>query len=346
MCRRDCALQKHFHIHSPPPSGSVDEILRYLDERFGGAPAPVIRAAPFVGQARTSYSVQGTAAAAEGAAAAGSTKGGRGGRGGAAAASRAAAAAAFTAADEAEDVDADADGEGSDDAAAFVKEAIAARAVERLIAAGHDEDGAAPGLADMVEHEAAVILSGDTDDEGADAVPPSVAAQAPSGRHGAMLASIHGKGDKRAGTATAGHPAGAAARTLALQLASTSTACAKSMMETSVAVRGQNQKAQMAAVDRFRRGEVNVLVATCIAEEGLDIGEVGLIVLYNSVRSPIRTIQRLGRTGRKTAGEAVSLCTEAEAKNFDEAFCAYRRIAQALREKQDRFKMCPCDPSE
>jgi ERCC4-related helicase len=218
-----------------------------------------------------------------------------------------------------------------------VREAIAARAVERLIAAGHDEDGAAPGLADVVEREAAVILSGETDDEVPDAGPQV-------GRYGAMLTSIHGRGEKRL-VAPAGEAASAMARPLALQLASSSTACARSMMETSVAVRGQNQKAQMAAVDRFRRGEVNVLVATCIAEEGLDIGEVGLIVLYNAVRSPIRTIQRLGRTGRKTAGEAVSLCTEAEAKNFDEAFCAYRRIAQALREKQDRFKMCPCDPS-
>jgi ERCC4-related helicase len=76
-----------------------------------------------------------------------------------------------------------------------------------------------------------------------------------------------------------------------------------------------------------------------------DIGEVGLIVLYNVVRSPIRTIQRMGRTGRKSAGEAVSLCTEAESRNFDEAFNSYRRIALALREKQDRFSMCPCDPS-
>lgn len=275
---------------------------------------------------------------------AGASRGGRrdGRRGGAAAASRA-AAVAFPAADEAEDVDPDADGEGGDDAASFVKEAIAARAVERLIAAGHDEDGAAPGLADVVEREAAVILSGETDDEGSDAGQPGASA-AQAGRFGAMLTSIHGRGEKRA-VAPAGEATSAMARPLAMQLASSSTACAKSMMETSVAVRGQNQKAQMAAVDRFRRGEINVLVATCIAEEGLDIGEVGLIVLYNAVRSPIRTIQRLGRTGRKTAGEAVSLCTEAEAKNFDEAFCAYRRIAQALREKQDRFKMCPCDPS-
>jgi len=33
-----------------------------------------------------------------------------------------------------------------------------------------------------------------------------------------------------------------------------------------------------------------VLIATCIAEEGLDIGEVDLIVCYDGGFSPIRSI--------------------------------------------------------
>ena len=41
-----------------------------------------------------------------------------------------------------------------------------------------------------------------------------------------------------------------------------------------------------------------MLVATCIAEEGLDIDEVDLIVFFESVSSPIRMVQRMGRTGR------------------------------------------------
>jgi ERCC4-related helicase len=61
---------------------------------------------------------------------------------------------------------------------------------------------------------------------------------------------------------------------------------------------------------KFKRGELNVLVATCIAEEGLDIGEVDLIICYDSGFSPIRMIQRMGRTGRKRDGKIIILLSE------------------------------------
>lgn len=74
--------------------------------------------------------------------------------------------------------------------------------------------------------------------------------------------------------------------------------------------RGINQQEQEQVVEAFRQGRVNVLVATCIAEEGLDIGEVDLVVCYDSVSSPLRLMQRMGRTGRKRAGRVVMLVTE------------------------------------
>lgn len=40
----------------------------------------------------------------------------------------------------------------------------------------------------------------------------------------------------------------------------------------------------------FQKGEYNVLVATSIGEEGLDIGDVDLIVCYDSHSSPIRMV--------------------------------------------------------
>ena len=55
------------------------------------------------------------------------------------------------------------------------------------------------------------------------------------------------------------------------------------------------QKEQKQLVRDFFAGKFNVLVATCIAEEGLDIGEVDLIVNYDSQKSPIRMVQRMGR---------------------------------------------------
>ena len=73
---------------------------------------------------------------------------------------------------------------------------------------------------------------------------------------------------------------------------------------------GMDQKTQLSIIDKFKRGTYNTLVATSIGEEGLDIGEIDLIVCYDSSSSPIRMLQRMGRTGRKRAGNIVLLLME------------------------------------
>ncbi|KAI9669263.1 MAG: 3'-5' DNA helicase [Trizodia sp. TS-e1964] len=70
---------------------------------------------------------------------------------------------------------------------------------------------------------------------------------------------------------------------------------------------GMSQKIQKEIVGKFKKGDFNTLIATSIGEEGLDIGEVDLIVCYDSSSSPIRMLQRMGRTGRKRAGKIVLL---------------------------------------
>ena len=70
---------------------------------------------------------------------------------------------------------------------------------------------------------------------------------------------------------------------------------------------GLTQKEQSALLERFRAGEVNCLVATSVAEEGLDIPATDLVVFYEPIPDVIRTIQRRGRTGRAHAGRAVVL---------------------------------------
>lgn len=60
----------------------------------------------------------------------------------------------------------------------------------------------------------------------------------------------------------------------------------------------------------LQSGKYNVLVSTCVGEEGLDIGEVDLIVCYDTNTSGIRQVQRMGRTGRKRQGRIVHLLTE------------------------------------
>jgi Fanconi anemia group M protein len=73
---------------------------------------------------------------------------------------------------------------------------------------------------------------------------------------------------------------------------------------------GLSQKEQQEILEQFRAGTVNVLVATSIGEEGLDIPQVDLVVFYEPVPSEIRTIQRRGRTGRSAAGRVVMLVTK------------------------------------
>lgn len=64
-------------------------------------------------------------------------------------------------------------------------------------------------------------------------------------------------------------------------------------------------------IQSFVQGECNTLISTCIGEEGLDVGEVDLIVCFDiSNKSPVRMIQRIGRTGRKRDGRVVILVTE------------------------------------
>ena len=70
---------------------------------------------------------------------------------------------------------------------------------------------------------------------------------------------------------------------------------------------GLKQKKQIETVQKFRDGVFQVLVATRVGEEGLDIAEVNQVIFYDNVPSSIRFIQRRGRTGRKDTGKLVVL---------------------------------------
>lgn len=92
---------------------------------------------------------------------------------------------------------------------------------------------------------------------------------------------------------------------------------------------GLSQDQQAEILRNFRDGETNALVATCIAEEGLDIPSVDLVVFYEPIPSEIRYIQRKGRTGRKTAGKAIILAAN---NTFDIAYLyASRRRVERMR---------------
>lgn len=94
---------------------------------------------------------------------------------------------------------------------------------------------------------------------------------------------------------------------------------------------GMKQKQQIETIERFRNGEFNVLVATSIGEEGLDIGQVDLIICYDASASPIRMLQRMGRTGRKRAGNITLLLMKGkEEDQFKRAKDNYEKMQRFI----------------
>ncbi|KAJ6119203.1 ATP-dependent DNA helicase mph1 [Penicillium sp. IBT 18751x] len=94
---------------------------------------------------------------------------------------------------------------------------------------------------------------------------------------------------------------------------------------------GMDQKTQLKIIQEFKKGTYNTIVATSIGEEGLDIGEVDLIVCYDSSASPIRMLQRMGRTGRKRAGNITLLLMKGkEEDSYIKAKDNYEKMQQMI----------------
>ena len=94
--------------------------------------------------------------------------------------------------------------------------------------------------------------------------------------------------------------------------------------------KGLSGREQVRRLDEFRNGNANVLLATSIGEEGLDIPSADLVIFYEPVSSEIRTIQRRGRTGRKRLGEVIVLIAEGTRDEGAKA-AALRREENMLR---------------
>ncbi|XP_078491506.1 uncharacterized protein LOC100175837 isoform X2 [Ciona intestinalis] len=105
------------------------------------------------------------------------------------------------------------------------------------------------------------------------------------------------------------------------------------------------QKDQLEAVARFCSGVYNTLIATCVGEEGLDIGAVDLIVCFDSHRSPIRLVQRMGRTGRKRNGKIVMLITEGkEERDYNTSVASRKSIGKAMHAGSKSLQYYPHNP--
>jgi len=81
--------------------------------------------------------------------------------------------------------------------------------------------------------------------------------------------------------------------------------------------KGLSQKEQVQIINEFKLGFYNILVASQVGEEGLDIAETDIVIFYEPTPSAIRKIQRTGRTARTRAGRVIVLMTK---DTRDEAF--------------------------
>ncbi|MCJ8737138.1 hypothetical protein PDJAM_G00020340 [Pangasius djambal] len=110
-------------------------------------------------------------------------------------------------------------------------------------------------------------------------------------------------------------------------------------------VRGFTQKEQLEVVRRFREGGFNTLVSTCVGEEGLDIGEVDLIVCFDAQKSPIRLVQRMGRTGRHRQGRIVVILAEGrEERIYNQSQSNRRSVNKCIMGSKQSFFMFPHSP--
>jgi len=77
----------------------------------------------------------------------------------------------------------------------------------------------------------------------------------------------------------------------------------------------KTQNERMQALEQFKAGEVEVLVATDVAARGLDIAELPCVINYDLPYNAEDYVHRIGRTGRAGAkGDAISFCSEKDAR--------------------------------
>lgn len=81
----------------------------------------------------------------------------------------------------------------------------------------------------------------------------------------------------------------------------------------------KTQLERIQALDAFKQGKLNTLVATDVAARGLDIDQLPMVINYEIPSAPEDYVHRIGRTGRAGAsGAAISLVSPDEEKYLKE----------------------------
>ncbi|HEX2100550.1 MAG TPA: DEAD/DEAH box helicase, partial [Candidatus Synoicihabitans sp.] len=94
----------------------------------------------------------------------------------------------------------------------------------------------------------------------------------------------------------------------------------------------RSQRERVEALDGFKSGRFEVLVATDIAARGLDIAGVSHVINYDVPENPEDYVHRIGRTGRaQNTGDAFTLVTEEDVRD---ARSIERFIGSAIERKK------------
>lgn len=81
----------------------------------------------------------------------------------------------------------------------------------------------------------------------------------------------------------------------------------------------KEQKDRLIALEKFKTGEVKVLIATDVSARGIDIPKVDYVINYDLPEKAENYVHRVGRTGRGTQkGNAVSFCSSEEKPILEE----------------------------
>ena len=101
-----------------------------------------------------------------------------------------------------------------------------------------------------------------------------------------------------------------------------------------VPIHGQlSQNQRLGALNKFRSGERNILIATDVAARGLDIPQVDCVINFDIPTDSKSYIHRVGRTARAgRAGKSISLVTQYDLE-------LYLRIETALGKKLSQYQV-------
>ena len=81
----------------------------------------------------------------------------------------------------------------------------------------------------------------------------------------------------------------------------------------------KDQDDRLTALNDFRTGSNNILIATDVSSRGIDIANVDYVINYDLPEQPENYVHRVGRTGRASKkGQAISFCSDGEKEVLDE----------------------------